>query len=257
MKQAREDEKSQPNRLPRSVRGRLRRWIPLVLLLALGSGFWLLIRLQGGTPGQILQLHHERLLAYVQDQPVPAATAYLLTYSLAVALSLPVASLMTMAGGYLFGILPGTLLAVFGATAGATGLFLAARGLSITGMRARAGGRLERLQQGFERGAFNYLLALRLVPLFPFWLVNLAAAIMGVPLGRYLAATLLGMLPSSLIFAATGAGLGSLLDASEEQTASRLLEPALLLPLLGLALLALLPLLYRAWRARRRGVRGT
>lgn len=234
--------------VPRSRR--LLRALPLALLLGLGVGAWLFLQLDDQGLYS-LQAQHERLALLVEARPLQAALAYLLAYILVVALSLPLASLLTLLGGYLFGLLPGALLAAGGATIGAGLLFLAARTALGGWLQARAGTRLARLQEGFQRGAFSYLLVLRLIPLFPFWLVNLAPALLGVRFGAYLAATALGILPASLVYAGVGRGLGSLLSANQELGVSLLLEARVLLPLLGLALLSLLPLLYRAWRQRR------
>lgn len=227
----------------------LPRWLPLLLLLLIAIvGFWL-IGLEEEGLRQKFQAHHGHLLAFVREKPLWAAGGYLAAYAIAVAFSLPLASLMTLMGGYLFGTFAGTLLAVCAATSGATGLFLIARSSLANSFQARAGSHLARLQTGFGRGAFNYLLALRLIPLFPFWLVNLAPALLGMRLRSYIAATFLGILPSSLIYASIGSRLGSLLEAEEVLGPSILLDPAILLPLLGLALLALSPQLFRAWKS--------
>jgi uncharacterized membrane protein YdjX (TVP38/TMEM64 family) len=115
-------------------------------------------------------------------------------------------------------------------------------------LRARAGPWLASLAEGFRADAFSYLLVLRLVPLFPFWLVNLVPALLGVPLRTFALATALGIVPGCLVFASVGAGLGHLLERGEEPDLDLILEPRVLLPLLGLATLALLPVLWRRLR---------
>ncbi|HLW27049.1 MAG TPA: VTT domain-containing protein [Kiloniellales bacterium] len=231
---------------PRGWSGRL----GLVLLLALGLAAWMLFGLRATAVLEQLQIQQEALADFVAARPVQAALAYLLFYTLVIAFSLPLAALLTLIGGYLFGLLAGGLLAAAAATTGATLLYLAARSIAQERLRAKAGSRLAQLQEGFRRDAFSYLLALRLVPLFPFWLVNLAPALLGVPLRPYIAATALGVLPASLLYASAGEGLGGLLEAREQLQASLLLDSRILLPLIGLAFLALTPSVNRLWKSR-------
>jgi uncharacterized membrane protein YdjX (TVP38/TMEM64 family) len=107
---------------------------------------------------------------------------------------------------------------------------------------------VEKFDTGFRANAFNYLLVLRLVPLFPFWLVNLVPAVIGVKLGTYVLATFLGIIPASFVYAGIGNGLGSVVGEPD----SRLLfRPSVFLPILGLALLALVPVAYKHWRGKR------
>jgi uncharacterized membrane protein YdjX (TVP38/TMEM64 family) len=141
---------------------------------------------------------------------------------------------------------------VIGATSGAIALFLLARGLLAPFLEAKLGARIARLRPGLERDGFSYLLALRLMPVFPFWLVNLAPALIGMRLGPYTAATILGMVPTSFVLSAVGAGLGATLAAGVRPSAMILLRPEILLPLLALAALAVLPAIWRQWQARNR-----
>jgi uncharacterized membrane protein YdjX (TVP38/TMEM64 family) len=110
------------------------------------------------------------------------------------------------------------------------------------------GPRAERIAAGFRADAFNYLLVLRLVPLFPFWLVNLAAGLAGMRLFPYVAATFLGIMPGAFVYAGLGNGLGHLVAAPDLAV---LFRPSVLLPLFGLSLLALIPVFYRRWSDRR------
>ena len=109
---------------------------------------------------------------------------------------------------------------------------------------------MERIRPGLERDGFSYLLALRLIPLFPFWLVNLAPALVRMPLRTFVGATLLGIVPGTFVFASVGAGLGAVLAEGRQPDLSVILRPAVLLPLLGLALLSLLPVAWRRWKER-------
>lgn len=229
-------------------RGLARRLLPLALLLGLLS----LVLATGAHEAlglETLRRHRHLLLELVAERPGLAASVYLLVYIAATALSIPGAIWLTLAGGFLFGTLLATVLVVIGATAGAALLFLIARTALGEPLRARAGPWLARMAEGFRADAFNYLLVLRLVPIFPFWLVNLVPALLGVRLSTFALATAIGIVPATLVYASVGAGLGAVLDRGEEPDLGLLLEPALLLPLLGLALLALLPVVWRRLRA--------
>jgi uncharacterized membrane protein YdjX (TVP38/TMEM64 family) len=148
----------------------------------------------------------------------------------------------------LFGTALGAALAVVGSTSGAVLLVLAAR-TALGPFLARGAGRLiEGLRPRMRRDGFSYVLALRLIPVVPFWLTNLAAAVAGVRLSHFAAATLIGTIPASTVFASIGAGVGSVLAAGQTPDLLVIFSPPVLLPLLGLAVLALLPV---AWRRRR------
>jgi uncharacterized membrane protein YdjX (TVP38/TMEM64 family) len=224
-----------------------RRLIPLGLLALAGAVFIA----SGGRrylTFAVLSENREYLRAIVTNRPALTALGYIGLYAGLTTLSVPGAMLLTLAAGFLFGPWLGTLYALVGATIGATAVFLAARS-GLAGFAARAGPRAERLEAGFRKDAFNYLLCLRLVPIFPFWLVNLIAGIFGMRLTSYVAATFLGMVPGALVYAGLGSGLGTVMEHPHFHIWS---EPHVLLPLLGLALLALVPVIYKRWRARRR-----
>jgi len=180
-----------------------------------------------------------------------AAFAYGVGYALMTAFSIPGGALSTIVGGYLFGLWLGAASAVVGATIGAIAVFLAARTALGDALRARTGSALRRMEEGFRRDAFSYLLVLRLVPIFPFWLVNLVPAFCGVPLRTYALATLIGIVPGCFVFASVGSGLGAVLDRGETPDLKIIFEWHILLPILGLALLALLPVVVKKVQARR------
>lgn len=243
----------------------LRRLVPLALLLALAAlAVWLdLHRLV-----TLDQLAHNReaLRGLVAGSPPLALAAFMAVYTAVVALSLPGGAALTLAGGFLFGWLAAGLASVLAATAGATLLFLIARSALGEPLAARAGPRLARLRRGFQEDAMSYLLFLRLVPAFPFWLVNLAPALLGVRLSTFVAGTFLGIIPGTFAFAFIGAGLDGAIAAqiaanpdcarAGEGCVLRL-DPAALVTremLIGLAALgvvALLPAVLRRRRARR------
>jgi uncharacterized membrane protein YdjX (TVP38/TMEM64 family) len=127
-------------------------------------------------------------------------------------------------------------------------VFLAARTAIGDYLRAKAGPGLKRMEEGFRRNAFSYLLVLRIVPIFPFWLVNLVPAFCGVSLRTYALATLIGIIPGCFVFASVGNGLGALLDRGETPNLMIIFQWDILLPILGLAVLALLPIAIRRLR---------
>lgn len=235
-------------------RGRgLVRWLPLLGLFGLGLALWWGVGLGDHVTPSALEARRAQLLGVVEAYGLLAGLGFVAVYALAIAVSLPVGALLTLLGGFLFGPWAATAYAVTGATLGATAIFLAARTALGSAWRARVGGSLERMREGFRRDAFSYLLVLRLIPLFPFWLVNLVPAFLGVPLRSYVAATAIGIIPGTFVYALAGNGLGAVVEAGEAADLGLLLRPAVLLPLLGLALLALLPVAYRRWKARKTG----
>jgi uncharacterized membrane protein YdjX (TVP38/TMEM64 family) len=228
------------------------RLLPLVLLLAslaLAYGLGLHRYLSFET----LKQHHEALGALVRARPVLTALGFVLVYAAATAVSLPGAVFLTIGGGFLFGAWLGGALAVLGATAGAIAIFLIAKTSLGDGLRQRAGPWLERMQAGFNENALSYLLVLRLIPIFPFWIVNIVPAFLGVKLRHYAVATFFGIMPGGLVYASVGNGLGAVIEAGDDPDLGIILEPAILMPILGLALLALLPVGYRKLRARGTG----
>jgi uncharacterized membrane protein YdjX (TVP38/TMEM64 family) len=229
----------------------LRRWVPLLLILACVALFFIL-GLQRYVSLDGLRANHAWLAAQVERHLLPALLAFALVYCAVVALSLPGATPLTLAGGWLFGQWLATGATVLAATAGATLLFLAARTALAETLRRRAGPWLQRLQEGFQKDAFNYLLFLRLVPLFPFFVVNLVPAFLGVRLRVFVLATLIGIIPGTFVFATAGAGIGGLLEHNGDIMIGDVLSPRIVTALMGLALLALLPVAHRRWLHRKR-----
>lgn len=180
-----------------------------------------------------------------------AIVLFTLIYTTLVAISFPGAWALTVLGGLLFGTLLGGSLAVVGAAAGATVVFLAARSAFAETLKARAGARLGRLREGFEANAVSYLLTLRLVPVFPFFLINIAAGVFGMRLAPYVMATAAGIVPGTFVYASLGAGAASVVrEGGTIDAKGLLLRPEILLPIAGLVLLALLPVLVKRLRAR-------
>lgn len=227
-----------------------RRFVPIAILVAALAAFFG-FGLDEFVSLTALREHHEALAAFVAANAVIASAAFMALYAIAVAVSIPGAVLFTIAGGLLFGFVWGTALVVLGATIGAVGIFLAARTAFRDVLRRKAGSAVQKLEAGFRENAFSYLLTLRLIPLFPFWLVNLVPAFFGVSLGTYSVATFLGIIPGTVVYVGVGNGLGMTLEAGANPDLGLIFKPEVLLPLLGLAVLSLIPVAYKAFKRRR------
>ncbi len=192
--------------------------------------------------------NREWLVANVEALGYLAPLLFILVYALSTALSLPTGLVLSTVGGFLFGTLWGGLFNVVGATLGATIIFLAARTVLGEVLRARAGPFLQKLEAGFRENELSYMLVLRLVPLFPFWLVNLAPAFLGVRTSTFVGGTFFGIIPGALVFASVGTGLGAILESGGTPDGSALLQPHVILPIIGLAALSLIPVLTKRVR---------
>jgi len=192
-----------------------------------------------------LRDNREALQTLVSENLLRAALVYIVIYTVLVAFSVPGALIATLTGGFLFGTLYGGLYTVVGATVGATIVFLAAKTALGDLLRAKAGPGIRKMEAGFKKNAFSYLLVLRLVPLFPFFLVNLAPAFLGVPLRTYVVATFFGIIPGTFVFASVGNGLGAVFDSGQDPDLGIIFQPEVLFPILGLAALSLIPVIYQ------------
>lgn len=231
-----------------------RRLIPIGVL-ALGLALFFVFDLDRYISLQALHDNRQALVTWVDEAGASAWLTYIGVYALATAFSLPAGAIMTILGGFLFGPVLGSILTIIGATLGATLLFLAARYAFADYLRAKAGPAVRRMEDGFRENAMCYLLSLRLIPVFPFWLVNLAPALLGVSLGAFVTATAIGIIPGTVVYALVGDGLGAVLDAGGQINMRIILEPRFLAPIIGLAALALLPVVYKKLR-RTRGPHG-
>jgi uncharacterized membrane protein YdjX (TVP38/TMEM64 family) len=227
-----------------------KRLLPLAVLVLLISAAFA-FRIDRYLTLDALRDNRAALLALVQANGALAACAFVLVYAAVVALSVPGAAIMTLAGGFLFGIVLGASLTVIGATFGATLLFLIARSAAGDFLRQRAGPFLARMSDGFSKDAFFYLLFLRLVPAFPFWAVNLAPALLGMRLAPFVVATALGIIPGTVVYTAFGASLGQVFDAGGQVDLKTVFSPTLIAALIGLGLLALAPVVVKRFREKR------
>ena len=220
----------------------MRRFIPLLILVILAAAGFFLLR---GVGWQSLARHQGMLTGWVASHPIASAALFLGAYVLTAALSLPQASILTVAGGLLFGTILGGVLSVTGATVGAAILLVVVRSAFARTLERQRHRIPKQVQTRLQRDGFSYLLAIRLLPVFPFWIINLAAAVAGIRLAVFVPATFLGIAPASFILSSIGAGVGSILAEGKTPDLSVLFSARILLPLLGLAALSLLPALLR------------
>jgi uncharacterized membrane protein YdjX (TVP38/TMEM64 family) len=223
--------------------------IPVLILIAglvayFGFGFHKFVSLEA------LREHHDLLTDWVDGYGVTAGLCFASIYAAAVAFSIPGATLMTITAGLLFGPFLATMYVVLGATIGATVLFLAARYAFSDFLRAKAGGAMGKMADGFNENPMSYMLVLRLVPLFPFWLVNLVPAFLGVTLTTFVISTFFGIMPGTFVYALLGDGAGAVLHAGQDLDLMIIFKPRFLAPLIGLGVLAAIPVAYRKLKGR-------
>ena len=210
-----------------------------VAFLALGGQRWLTL--------DAIKANRDALLAFADAHFAAAIAIALVVYVAATALSFPGATVLTLAVGFIFGRWIGTALVVVAATVGATLVFLAARYLFADAARHRLGAIGERINAGFTENAFSYLLFLRLVPAFPFFLVNLAPAFTAIPVRTYVLATLIGIVPGTFVYVNLGQALGRI------ESLDGLVSKETLLAFALLGVFALLPVAWKKLRSRRPG----
>ena len=225
------------------------RWFPLAIL-ALCLILFFYFHLYSYLDFSTLKQHRQELLQWNRQHYLLAVIGYLVIYQLAVAVSIPGAVYLTLLGGFLFGILAGTVYTVIGATLGSVWLFLAVNTALGNFFAHRSQKWIHKMRQGFVDNAFNYLLVLRLVPIFPFWVVNIVPALLGVSLKIFFWTTLIGIIPGSLVYTMLGNGLGHILDVGQTPQLTIIFKPFILIPLLALALLSLLPVIYKHFKGK-------
>lgn len=247
-------------------RATLRRFVPLAIVLAAMVAVFA-TGAHRAVSAEMLVRHRMAIDAFIATHALGAVAAFVGLYVVAVALSIPCALFLTIAGGVLFGVGVGGVAAVIGSTLGATVLFVVARGACGEALIRRAGPLGCKLADGFRADAFSYLLFLRLVPAFPFFLVNIVPALVGVRLATFVLATVIGIVPATFAFAFFGSGLDSILAGQEHAfracvesgrtdctlyfDLSMILTPRLLAGLVVLGVIALVPVAVKRLRRMR------
>ncbi|RZO69093.1 MAG: TVP38/TMEM64 family protein [Parvularculaceae bacterium] len=222
------------------------RFLPLILI-----GVAAIAALRLGVTDYLsldaLRENYQALTAFVEARFWVALILYMAAYITVAALSLPGAGILSITGGFLFGTFIGLGAVVVAATIGGTLIFLAARTAFGDFLRKKAQGFIKQMEQGFNNNAFSYLLLLRLIPIFPFFVVNIAPAFFGVSTRVFFLATLIGIIPGAFAFVSVGTGLGAILEAGGDISLSGLLtKPEILTPIIALSVLALIPIIAKA-----------
>ena len=236
-----------PNRRSRWVR-----LAPMAVLLC-GLALFLAMGWHRYISFEQLREHREALEQWIAARGIWAPVIYGLAYAAMIAFSIPGGAVATLVGGFFFGLVTGSIAVVVSATIGATVLFLAARSALGAVLRRKSEGWLHRMEEGFRENAFSYLMVLRLIPLFPFWLVNLVPAFLGVSLRTYVIATFFGIMPGSIVYVSLGNGIGALLESGKSPDLGIIFRAEILLPLVGLAILSMLPVAYKRYQRRKAG----
>ncbi len=220
-----------------------RLWPLVLVILALVGVF--IFDLDDYLSFEMLKNNRETALDWYGQNRILAAAGFMVLYALVVALSIPGAVWLSLAAGFLMGTFVGTVVVVFAATLGAMGIFLIARYALADFFHEKAGAAGRKMEAGFQENALSYLLVLRLVPLFPFWLVNLAPALLGVPARTFVIGTFFGIIPGAAVFCSIGNGLGAVFDQGGMPDLNVIFKPEIFGPLLGLAVLSLLPIVFK------------
>lgn len=232
--------------------GHLRRMLPLIVIAVVAVlGF---IFLRDVLTFDTLRDNREALIAWRDSNYLLAALIFVAVYVVIVAFSLPGAAVMTLTGGFLFGIFPGALFCVIGATLGAIAIFLATKtGLGdVLHDKIRDNdGMVKRVDAGLKQNEISYLFLMRLVPAIPFFLANLIPAFLGVSLRNFAFTTFFGIMPGSVVYTSVGAGLGDVFARGESPNLGVIFEPQILGPILGLCALAVLPILIKSIRGKK------
>ncbi len=221
--------------------------IVIALLLAAAIGSFIYFDLGWYLSLESLKTNRDRLLLFTEEHYLASVAIFIGSYCLLVSASLPGAMFFTLAGGFLFGSLLGTVYINLGATSGATLAFLSARYLFRDWIEAKFGGWVGPFQEGFAKNAFSYLITIRLIPVAPFFIVNALSGLTKVSLSTYVTATAIGIIPGTFVYAYAGRQLGTINSLKE------IASPNVLIAFTLLGLLALVPTLYQKLAVKKSG----
>lgn len=198
-----------------------------------------------------LKKYQHNLITWTNENYILTTLTYCIVYTISVAISVPGAVILTLLGGFLFGPILGTLFVVISASLGAVLLFIAVKSAFAEQIASKAYTWVAKMQKGFKEDALAYLFILRLIPLFPFWAVNIVPALLGVNLKTYCVATFFGIIPGSAIYVAIGNGLSKTIASNQEPNLKIIFEPHILIPLIALAIITLIPSVYKKFQNRK------
>lgn len=224
----------------------LQKWLVLILL-ALCSFAFFYFHLYKFLNAHTIKIYEAAAQQWTITHYNSAVSLYLLLFIGLVACAVPCATFFTILGGFLFGTIA-ILYAELGTTLGGIILFLAIRTSIGSGIAKKKSGWVKKMETGFQKNAFHYLLTLRLMPIFPCWLSNISAGALNVPLKTFILATVIGVFPATFIYVMAGRGLDKLLLANHSNFLNLIFTPSIFLPLAGLAIFSLLPVIYKRMR---------
>lgn len=219
-----------------------------ILIIFLGMAFIYFSGVYHYLSLDYLRMYHKSLKTFVKMHPIAVPIAFCFVYIISTALSIPGAVFLTLLGGYLFPQPFSTIYVIFSATCGATLIFLAARTALKEILKKKAGPFLKKMEKGFQENAISYLLFLRFVPLFPFWLVNIAPAFFEVSLITFVWTTLVGIFPGVLVFTFAGEGLERILENNEIFSVSTIFNIQIKIALVLLGITALVPVMWKKFK---------
>ncbi len=226
----------------------MKKWIKPLLLILIGAGLFLILKfspLKNYMDFQSLYEGRNNLLEYVNNYYILSVLVYIGIYFAVVALSIPGATILTLLGGFFFGPWAGTLVVNIGATLGAFAIFLIARFFLGENLQKKYEKQLDKFNREISENGKNYMLTLRLIPIFPFFLINILAGLTTLPAFTFLWTTALGIIPGSFVYAYIG-------YAGKSITESRgVFTPQILLALILLSVLSLVPVLVKKLKTRR------
>ncbi len=195
-----------------------------------------------------LRQNYRDLKQLAEAHPAGAAALYILLYTLVVTLSIPGAIYVTLLGGFMFPQPFSTIYAIVGATIGAVIIYSIVRFLFGTSPWKGVNRYVDQMEANFKEDAVSYLLFLRLVPLFPFWLVNIAPACVGVSIFTFTWTTIIGIAPATFVYTQVGSGLGFILESGETFSARDIMSVNVIITLVGLGILAILPVIFKKFK---------
>ncbi|APC92228.1 putative membrane protein [Francisella sp. MA067296] len=188
-----------------------------------------------------LKENYQSIIAFTNSHFLLSILFFSCAYIAVVALSIPGATIMTLLGGLLFGLLLGSFVVVVAATLGASVVFFAVRTALGDFLKTKAKRSIEKMRRGFEKDVFNYLLVLRLIPIFPFFIINISAGLLGVKFRDFFWATFLGIIPGSVVYIWVGTSFAYVIQQGDEVNLGIILEPQFILPIIALAILSVVP----------------
>ncbi len=224
-----------------------KQWKKILILAALVAGFFF-IRHMGWhemLTFDNLKANRNALLTFVQDNYIWSVVLFILIYLVSVAFSIPGATILTLAGGFVFGAVLGAVYVNIGATSGAIAVFLFARYLVGAKLQEKYADKLAKFNKELQENGYSYLLTLRFIPLFPFWMINLFAGLTSIPLRTYAWTTAVGIFPGSFVYTFMGSRLNDINSPKD------LLSLEILLAFVLLGLFALTPTIIKKVRNRK------